>query len=85
MATPTLHMIWRLWSYICEAVKHCRCYLEGCFKFLVVIDHDTLRHFLKQQNHMLKKRQPRYLRDLQPFVGAVTFAYRKGAMKEANP
>jgi hypothetical protein len=34
---------------------------------------------------MLNKRQARYLRDLQPFVGSMTLAYRKGAMNEANP
>jgi hypothetical protein len=33
---------------VCEAVKHWRCYLEGCSKFLVVTDHDTLRHLLRQ-------------------------------------
>jgi hypothetical protein len=27
---------------VCEAVKHWRCYLEWCSKFLVVTDHDTL-------------------------------------------
>jgi hypothetical protein len=30
-----------------EAVKHWRCYPEVCSKFLVVIDHDTLRHLLR--------------------------------------
>jgi hypothetical protein len=34
---------------------------------------------------MLNKRQARYLRDLQPFVGSMTLAYRKGAMNEAYP
>jgi hypothetical protein len=34
---------------------------------------------------MLNKRQARYLRDLQPFVGSMTLAYRKGAMNEADP
>jgi hypothetical protein len=27
----------------------------------------------------------RYLRDLQPFVGLMTLAYRKGAFNKANP
>jgi hypothetical protein len=67
---------------VCEAVQHWRCYLEGCFKFLVVTDHDTL---LRQPNNMMNKRQARSLRDLQPFVGSMTFAYRKGAPNEANP
>jgi hypothetical protein len=31
------------------------------------------------------KRQARYLRDLQPFVGSMTFAYRKGALNEDDP
>jgi hypothetical protein len=29
-------------------------------------------------------RQARYLRDLQPFVGSMTLAYRKGALNEAG-
>jgi hypothetical protein len=41
---------------ICEAVKHWRCYLEGCSKYVVVADHDTVRHLLKQPNNMLNKR-----------------------------
>jgi hypothetical protein len=70
---------------VCEAVRHLRCYLEGCSKFLVVRDHDTLRHMLRQPNNMLNKRQARYLRDLQPFRGSMTLAYRKGALNEADP
>jgi hypothetical protein len=70
---------------VCEAVKHWRRYLEGCSKFLVVTDHDTLRHPLMQPNNMLTKRQARYMRDLQPFVGSMTLAYRKGAPNEADP
>jgi hypothetical protein len=57
-------------------------YLEGRFKFLVVTNHDTLRHLLGQ---LLNKRQARYLRDFQSFVGSMTLAYRKGAMSEAYP
>jgi hypothetical protein len=34
---------------------------------------------------MLNKRQARYLRDLQPFMGSMTLAYRKGAPNEADP
>jgi hypothetical protein len=70
---------------VCEAVKHLICYLEGCSKFLVVTYHDTLRHILRQPNKRQSKRQARYMRDLQPFVGSMTLAYRKGAMNEANP
>jgi hypothetical protein len=33
---------------------------------------------------MLNKRQARYLRDLQPFVGTMTLAYHKGAVNEAD-
>jgi hypothetical protein len=47
--------------------------------FLVVTHHDTLRHMLGQSN----KWQGHSLRDLQPFVGARTLAYRKGALSEA--
>jgi hypothetical protein len=70
---------------VCEVVKHWRSYLEGCSKFLVVTDHDALRHLLRQPNNMLNKRQARYLRDLQPLVGSMTLAYRKGALNEADP
>jgi hypothetical protein len=70
---------------VCEDVKHWRCYLEGCSKFLVVTDHDTLRHLLWQPNNMQITRQARYLRDLQPFVGSITLAYRKGALNEPDP
>jgi hypothetical protein len=38
---------------VCKAVKHWRCYLEGLSKFLVVIDHDTLRHLRRQTNTKL--------------------------------
>jgi hypothetical protein len=34
---------------------------------------------------MLNKRQARYLRDLQTFVGSMTLAYRKRALNEADP
>jgi hypothetical protein len=34
---------------------------------------------------MFNKRQARYMRDLQPFVGAMTLAYNKGAMNKADP
>jgi hypothetical protein len=71
---------------VCKAVKHWRCYLEGCSKFLVVTDHDTLRHLLMQRpTNRLNKRQARYLRDLLPFVSSMALAYRKGALNEANP
>jgi hypothetical protein len=70
---------------VCEGVKHWRCYLVGCSKFHVVTNQDTLRHLLSQPNNKLTKRQARYLRDLQPFVGSMTLAYRKGAMNEADP
>jgi hypothetical protein len=33
---------------------------------------------------MFNKRQARYLRNLQPFVGSMTLAYRKGALNEAG-
>jgi hypothetical protein len=63
---------------VCETVKHWRYYLEGCSEFLVVTDHDTLRYLLKQPNNLLNKRQARYPRDLQPFVGSMILACRKG-------
>jgi hypothetical protein len=38
-----------------------------------------------QPINILSERQARYLRDLQPFVGTMTLAYRKGALNEADP
>jgi hypothetical protein len=70
---------------VCEAVKHWRCYLEGCSQFFVVTYHDTLRHLLRQPNNWLNKGQARCVRDLQPFVGSMTLAYRKGALNKADP
>jgi hypothetical protein len=70
---------------VCEVVKHWRYCLEGCSTFLVVTDHDTLRHMVRQPNNNLSKRQARYVPDLQPFVGSMTLAYRKEALNEANP
>jgi hypothetical protein len=70
---------------VCRAVRHWRCYIEGGSKFLVVSDHDTLRHPLMQPNDRLNKRHVGYVRDLPPFVGAMTMAYRKGSRNEACP
>jgi hypothetical protein len=36
-------------------------------------------------NKMINQRQACYLRDLQPFVGSMTLAYRKGVLNEADP
>jgi hypothetical protein len=70
---------------VCEAVKHWRCYLEGCSKFLVVTDHDTPPNImLRQPNNGLNERHARHLRDLQPFVGSITLAYRKGTLNQAH-
>jgi hypothetical protein len=33
----------------------------------------------------MNKQQARHVRDLQPFVGTMTIAYRKGALNEASP
>jgi hypothetical protein len=38
-----------------------------------------------QPNKMLNKRQARCLRNLQPFVGSMTLAYRKEALDEVDP
>jgi hypothetical protein len=70
---------------VCEAVKHWRRYPEVCSKFLVVTDHDTLRHPLREPHNKPNKRQARYRRDLQPFEGSMTLAYRKGAQNEVDP
>jgi hypothetical protein len=38
-----------------------------------------------QSNNRLNKRQARYMRDLQYFVGSMTLAYRKGPLDKADP
>jgi hypothetical protein len=70
---------------VCEVVYHWRPYLEGCLNFLVVSHHDTLRQLLSPHQTRINILQARYVRDLQPFVGLMTLAYRKGALNEANP
>jgi hypothetical protein len=70
---------------VCEAVKHWMCYLEGCSKFVIVIDHDTPLHMLRQPNNSLNMRQALYLRELQPVVGSISLAYRKGALNKVCP
>jgi hypothetical protein len=42
-------------------------------------------HMLRQPSNMLNKRQARYLRDLQPFVGSMKLAYSNGALNEVDP
>jgi hypothetical protein len=44
-----------------------------------------MRHMFRQPNYRLTKRQARYLRDLQPFVGTMTLACHKRAVNEADP
>jgi hypothetical protein len=61
-----------------------RCHLEGCSNFKVVSDHDTLRHLLSQPSDRLNKQYARCVRNLQPFTGAVTLAYRKGSINQSN-
>jgi hypothetical protein len=52
---------------------------------MVVMDHDKLRHMLRQSNDMLQKWQARYVHDLQPFTRAMTLAYREGSNDKADP
>jgi hypothetical protein len=70
---------------VCEAEKHRRCYLEGFSESLVVSDHDTLRYLFMQPSDRLNKRRVRYVRDLQPFAGAMTLACCKDVRNEADP
>jgi hypothetical protein len=69
---------------VCKAIEYWRYYREGYSTKLLVTYHDTLRHLLREPNNKLNKRQAHYMRDLQPFVGSMTIAYRKGAIHEAN-
>jgi hypothetical protein len=43
-----------------------------------------MQHGLRQPNNILNKRQARYLRDFQPFVGTMTLAYRKGSHERSR-
>jgi hypothetical protein len=52
---------------------------------MVVLDHDTVHHLLRQPNDRPNKRHARYVLDLQPFTGAITLAYCKGSRKETAP
>jgi hypothetical protein len=51
----------------------------------MLTDHDTRCHLLLQSNDMLNKRHARYVRDLHPFTGTMTLAYRKGSKNEVDP
>jgi hypothetical protein len=51
----------------------------------VVFNNDKQRHLLMQPSDRLNKRQARYMCDLQPFMGAMSLAYRKGSRNEADP
>jgi hypothetical protein len=42
---------------VCEAVKHLWCDLDGCSKFLVVTNPDTLRYLLGQLNNKLNNHE----------------------------
>jgi len=53
-----------------------RCYLEGCRRFTVYTDHDTLKYFMTQQT--LSGRKARWQEVLSPFAPNMTIEYRKG-------
>ena len=67
---------------IVDALRTYRCYLEGCKRFTVVTDHDTLKYFLTQPQ--LSGRKARWQEFLSPYAPCMTIEYRKGALNRAD-
>jgi hypothetical protein len=67
---------------VVHALRHWRCYLEGCKKVTVITDHDTLRHFFNQKD--LSRRQARWLALLATYQGILDIVYRRGADNHAD-
>jgi hypothetical protein len=67
---------------VVEALRHWRCYLEGCDRFLISTDHDTLKHFMKQQH--LSARHTHWLEDISPYANNMDIFYRRGETNRAD-
>ena len=67
---------------IVHAVRTYRCYLEGCQRFTVLTDHDTLRHFMTQPS--LSGRQARWQELLSPYANIMEIKHIKGAENMAD-
>jgi hypothetical protein len=62
-----------------------RVYLLGCKCFLVITDHATLVHLLKQTSDKLTDRQSHWVEQLMPYANEMRILYRKGILSEADP
>ena len=69
----------------CACIKKWRVYVEGSAEQILVTDHDTLRHLLKEKPANLSKRQAGWVELIQPYANTLTLVYRKGSMNEADP
>ena len=67
---------------VVHALRVFRCYLEGCRRFTVYTDHDTLKYFMTQQT--LSGRKARWQELLSPFAPIMTIEYRKGTKNFAD-
>ena len=67
---------------VVHALRVFRCYLEGCRRFTVYTDHDTLKYFMTQQT--LSGRKARWQEQLSPFAPFMTIEYRKGTKNFAD-
>lgn len=69
----------------CACIKKWRVYVEGSAEQILVTDHDTLRHLLKEKPANLSKRQAGWVELIQPYANTLTLVYRKGSLNEADP
>ena len=67
---------------VVHAVKHFRCYLDGCAHFTVLTDHDTLKYFFTQKD--LSGRQARWSQTLAPYQPIMDLQYRRGSLNQAD-
>jgi len=81
MSATTLFVIFELLAVV-HALRVFRCYLEGCRRFTVYTDHDTLKYFMTQQT--LSGRKARWQEVLSPFAPNMTIEYRKGSKNFAD-
>ena len=70
---------------VVEAVSRVwRVYLLGCKLFLVVTDHATLAHLLKQPSDKLTDRQIHWVERQMPFAICMSILYNNGSVNEAD-
>ena len=67
---------------VVDAVRHYRCYIDGCRKLTICTDHDSLRHFMKQPD--LHDRRARWAMELSPYTNVMDIVYRKGDINHTD-